>query len=289
MQEPESILIVYGPELATYRFSDEHPLQPARYQLTMALLESLGWLNRAGVFVEAPRPATVSELLTVHSYSYIQAVEFAQKIAREEGSFVDLRTFGLGTEDNPLFPDVHDAPVLYTGASLQAMQALLADRAIHAYNPAGGLHHAQRSRAAGFCIYNDCAAAIAAAAAAGRRVAYVDLDAHHGDGVQNAFYENPRVLTISIHESGRFLFPGTGDVDEIGRGEGWGTCINVPLPALAGNEAIRQAVERLVVPAVRLFRPDILVTQTGCDALHSDPLTDLTATLPLFPELAHTL
>lgn len=282
----EAITIVDGPDLASYSFGDTHPLQAGRYVLTMSLLSSLGWLDRPGITFEAPRFATLSELLSVHSYAYIQAVQTGQGIARGERPPVDLQVFGLGTSDDPLFPNIHDAAALYTGATIQGMTALLEGRAVHAYSPAGGQHHAHRSQASGFCIYNDCAAAIAAAITAGRRVAYIDFDAHHGDGVQAAFYEEPRVLTISIHESGQYLFPGTGDSAEQGKGDGKGACLNVPLPAFAGDEAILQAFQRVIEPAVRAYAPDLIVTQTGVDAHHADPLTHLTGTLSLFPKLA---
>jgi acetoin utilization protein AcuC len=288
----EPIMVVHGPALTSYSFSDEHPLQPSRHDLTMRLLSSLGWLNAPGITVEPPRPATLTELLAAHTLPFIQAVQTAQGIARGERSSADLRLYGLGTEDNPLFAGIHDAPALLAGASLQGMQAILDGRSIHAYSPAGGMHHAMRARAAGFCIYNDVAVAIAAAVAAGQRVAYLDLDAHHGDGVQAIFYDDPRVLTVSIHESGRFLFPGTGEPDETGSGDGVGACLNIPLPPDAGDESILMAYERLAQPAIRTFRPDIIVTQTGCDTHHDDPLTDLAATMALYPRLAaglHTL
>jgi acetoin utilization protein AcuC len=282
----EPFLFVYGPQLASYNFGEDHPLQPSRYVLTIALLSALGWLDTPGVTFETPRSATLSELLTVHSYPYVQAVRQGQAIARGERAAVDLGFYGLGTSDDPLFPDIHDAAALHTGATIQAMTALLDGRAIHACNPAGGYHHAQKGRAAGFCVYNDSAAAMAVALEAGRRVAYLDFDAHHGDGVQAAFYEDPRALTISIHESGRYLFPGTGDAGETGRGEGRGACVNVPLPPQAGNESILLAFDRVIAPAVRAYAPDILLAQTGADMHHADPLTDLQATLSLYPELA---
>lgn len=285
----EPFVIVYGPELASYDFGESHPLQPRRYQLTMLLLSTLGWLDSPEVKIHKPRPATITELLAVHSYTYIRAVQIAQSIARGQHEAVNLETYGLGTSDNPLFPDMHEAAALYTGASIQAMQTVLDGRALHAYSPAGGQHHAHRSRASGFCIYNDCAAAIATAVAAGLRVAYIDLDAHHGDGVQAAFYDSPAVLTISIHEAGEFLFPGTGDIGEIGRDEGRGYSLNVPLPPFVGNEAYLQAFERVIAPALRCYAPDIVVTQIGADSHHTDPLTHLTSTLALFPELAQRL
>lgn len=286
-EEDERFVIVYGPELSAYTFSDDHPLQPCRHGLTMSLLSTLGWLDDPRIVVQPPRPATVAELLSAHSYPYIQAVEHAQAIARRQRPYLDLSFYGLGAGDNPIFDDIADAAALYVGASVVAMEAVLGGDTLHAYNPAGGMHHAMKGRASGFCIFNDIAVAINAALAAGRCVAYVDLDAHHGDGVQAAFYDDPRVLTISIHESGRFLFPGTGDIDETGNGAGRGTNLNIPLPPLAGDEAILAAVERIVEPAVRAFAPSLLVTQTGCDTHHSDPLTHLGATLALYPAVAH--
>lgn len=285
----EPVIVVHGPELTSYSFSEEHPLQPSRHDLTMSLLRALGWLDAPGVTVEAPRAATLSELLTAHSLPYVQAVQHAQDVARGTGPRADLRLYGLDTEDNPLFPEIHDASALLAGASLQAMQAVLDGRATHAYSPAGGMHHAMRARGAGFCIYNDIAVAIAAALAAGKRVAYVDFDAHHGDGVQAIFYDDPRVLTISVHESGRYLFPGTGEADETGTGEGRGACLNVPLPPDAGDQHILMAYDRLIAPAVRAYHPDVLVTQTGCDTHHADPLTDLAASMALYPALAARL
>jgi len=284
-----SFLIAYGPGLASYAFGEGHPLQPSRYVLTMSLLSSLGWLDASEVIIETPRPATLTELLAVHTYPYIQAVQLGQAIARGERPPVDLSIWGLGTSDDPLFADMHEAAALYTGATIQAMTAILEGRAMHAYSPAGGEHHAQKARAAGFCIYNDAAAAIAAAIAAGRRVAYVDFDAHHGDGVQAAFYEDPRVLTISMHESGDYLFPGTGYAGESGRGPGKGTSVNIPLPPRAGNEAMLLGYDRVIEPAVRVYAPDILFVQTGADTHHDDPLTDLQATMPLYPELARRI
>lgn len=285
----ERFLVVFGPELATYSFSAEHPLQADRYLLTVSLLTSLGWLEAPGIEFEAPRFATLSELLAVHTYPYIQAVQQGGAIARGERPPADLTLYGLGTPDDPLFAGMHEAATLYTGATIQGMRALLEDRAIHAWSPAGGQHHAHRAEASGFCIYNDAAAAIAIALEAGRRVAYVDIDAHHGDGVQAAFYDDPRVLTISIHESGRYLFPGTGEVSETGGTDAKGTCINVPLPAFAGDEAVLKAFDRVIEPAVRAWAPDVLLTQTGVDAHHADPLTHLNATLPLYSELAARL
>jgi acetoin utilization protein AcuC len=285
----DPIVIVHGPALTAYTFSDEHPLQPSRHELTMSLLSALGWLDAPGISVEAPRPATLSELLTAHTLPYVQAVQNAQAISRGDRPPTDLLIYGLGTEDCPLFPGIHEAPALLAGAARQAMHAVLEGRALHTYSPAGGMHHAMRSRASGFCIYNDIVVAIAAALEAGLRVAYVDLDAHHGDGVQAAFYEDPRVLTISMHESGVYLFPGTGAASEMGSGGGVGACLNIPLPPDAGDESVLLAFDRIIRPALLAYRPDLIVTQTGCDTHHDDPLTDLAATMALYPQLAARL
>ena len=239
--------------------------------------------------IEAPRPATLSELLAGPYTSLHPGGADGAGDRPRRASGCRPHVYGLGTEDNPLFPGIHDAPALLAGAALQAMEAVLEGRAVHAYSPAGGMHHAMRARAAGFCIYNDIAVAIAAAVAAGLRVAYIDFDAHHGDGVQAAFYEDPRVLTISVHESGRYLFPGTGDATEMGAGEGLGACLNIPLPPDSGDESILMAYDEIIRPAVRAYAPDIVVTQTGCDTHHADPLTDLAATMALYPELAARL
>jgi acetoin utilization protein AcuC len=282
----EQIIFIYGPELASYKLSPDHPLRPERFALTMALLSALGWLDNPCVSLEPPRPASLTELLSVHSYPYVQAVQRAQAIARGTESPADLTLFGLGTPDNPLFADIHDAVALCAGATTQAIQAVMEGRAVHAFSPAGGHHHAHRALASGFCIYNDCAVAITLALDAGRRVAYLDFDAHHGDGVQALFYEDPRVLTASVHETGDYLFPGTGRTNETGRGAGEGTSVNIPLPPYSGNEAILDAFDRIMGPAVRAFAPDLLLVQTGADTHHADPLTDLNATMALYPQLA---
>ncbi|GAB4245593.1 MAG: acetoin utilization protein AcuC [Thermoleophilia bacterium] len=283
------VLFVYGSELEQYNFGRSHPLKPHRYRLTKLLMEGLGLLDGPGIHVAAPRHATVSELLTVHSYPYLQGVRRAQNIARHKARPTDLSVFGLGSLDNPYFSAIYEAGSLAAGASIQAMEAILEDKTLHAYNMAGGLHHAGRAKAAGFCIFNDPALAIHKALERGARVAYVDLDAHHGDGVQEFFYEDPRVLTISIHESGRYLFPGSGGFDERGAGPGLGTTLNLPLPPRAGNEAFLYALDNIIEPAVRAFQPDVLVTQTGCDTHWSDPLTHLGATLELYPALGRRL
>jgi acetoin utilization protein AcuC len=191
---------------------------------------------------------------------------------------------------------MHDASARVAGASITAADAVWSGAAEHAFNPAGGLHHAMADHASGFCIYNDPAIAIRWLLDHGAsRVAYVDVDVHHGDGVQEAFYDDARVLTVSLHESGHFLFPGTGFADEIGRGGAEGTKANVSLPPYTHDDAYRAAFERVVPPLIEAFKPDVLVTQLGCDTHATDPLAHFALTTKTyrylaraFHELAHS-
>jgi len=254
----------------SYDFGPTHPLRPLRLELTMALAADLGVLGRATVV--APTAADDATLELVHDPLYVGAVRRAPDdwLGR-----LALR-HGLGTGDNPIFPGMHAASALVTGASVAAARAVWEGPAEHAVNVAGGLHHAMRDRASGFCVYDDPAVAIAWLLAAGaRRVAYVDVDVHHGDGVQAAFYDDPRVLTVSLHESGRTLFPGTGFAAETGRGAGVGTSVNVALPAGTGDEGWLRAFGAVVPPVLRAFAPEVLVTQHGCDTHALDPLAHL--------------
>jgi acetoin utilization protein AcuC len=218
----------------------------------------------------APSAATDAELETVHDTAYIEAVKRAGHELKPDPRF------GLGTDDNPVFADMHEAAALVTGATLAAARAVWSGDASHAVSVAGGHHHAMRAAASGFCVYNDLAAAIRWLLAAGaERVAYVDLDVHHGDGVQAAFYDDPRVLTISLHQDPRTLFPGTGLPTEVGDGDAAGTAINVALPPGTDDAGWLRAFGAVVPGAVRAFGPDVLVTQCGCDTHHEDPLANL--------------
>ena len=202
---------------------------------------------------------------------------------------------GLGTEDDPVWLGMHDASAAIAGASVAAADAVRSGRALHAVNIAGGLHHAHKARAAGFCVYNDPAIAIRALLDDGvRRIAYIDVDAHHGDGVQEAFYDDDRVLTVSLHQSGTTLFPGTGFPEELGTGDAEGTSVNVALPGFTGDAGWLRAFSGVVPVLVRAFEPEILVTQCGCDGHRADPLTDLRLTVDgqraayvLLHDLAH--
>jgi acetoin utilization protein AcuC len=224
----------------------------------------------------------------VHDEDYVDAVKGVESGAVSRGQAL---LFGLGTSDNPLFNGMHDASAAVAGASITAADEVVSGRAEHAFNPAGGLHHARRREASGFCIYDDPAVAIAQVLRAhpGWRVMYVDVDVHHGDGVQWIFYDDPRVLTVSLHQSGRYLYPGTGFEDEIGEGDARGTAANLPLLPFTGNDDYLYALRSLVPPLAAAFRPDVLVTQLGADTHHGDPLANLGLTMAAYPEMARLL
>jgi acetoin utilization protein AcuC len=249
-----------------YDFGD-HPLRPLRLDLTIRLAHSLGVLDRLDVI--APTPADDAQLLTVHDADYLDAIREASNDPSFEG-------YGLGTGDDPVFPGMFEASALIAGGSALAALQVASGAVEHSVNIAGGLHHAMQGYASGFCVINDVVLAIRTLLATGvKRVAYVDIDVHHGDGVQAAFYGDPRVFTVSIHQDPRTLFPGTGFADEVGVGTGTGTSINLPLPPGTGDADWLQAFGAVVLPAVSAFKPEVLVTQCGCDTHHEDPLAAL--------------
>ncbi len=265
-----SLTMAWDDALTQYDFGPGHPLAPVRVALTVALAGELGVLAEPSVTVLSPPPATDSELATVHDDDYIAAVRRAGRTLEPD------ERFGLGTEDNPVFEGMHEASALVAGATLAAARAVWSGSARHAASIAGGLHHAMRRAASGFCVYNDPAIAIKWLLAAGaERVAYVDTDVHHGDGVQAAFYSDPRVLTISLHENPATLFPGTGLPTETGEGAGDGYSVNVALPAGTGDAGWLRAFDAVVPPLLRAFKPAVLVSQHGCDSHRLDPLAHL--------------
>jgi acetoin utilization protein AcuC len=266
--------VAWDDGLIGYDFGPGHPLAPVRVELTVALARAFGIFDRPSVSVTVPQPATAEELELVHDPGYIAAVQRAGQTGQ-----ADL-AHGLGTPDDPVFPRMHEASALVAGATLAAARAVWTRQAEHGANVAGGLHHAMRGSASGFCVYNDPAIAIRWLLEQGaQRVAYVDLDVHHGDGVQAAFYDDPRVLTISLHEDPATLFPGTGLPTETGRGDAAGTAVNVALAAGTGDAGWLRALDAIVPPLVRAFRPDVLVSQHGCDSHRLDPLAHLELSL----------
>jgi acetoin utilization protein AcuC len=277
-----TVTVVWDEGLLAYDFGPEHPLRPGRVALTMALARAAGLLERATLI--GPLALSGSDLTRVHDLDYLAAVQAASEGGRPAAGY------GFGPGDNPPFPGMHEAATLVCGATLAAAAAIVAGDALHAFSPAGGLHHAMPRMASGFCVYNDPAVAIAWMLEQGvERVAYVDVDVHHGDGVQEIFADEPRVLTISVHESGRFLFPGTGFPNEIGDGAAKGTIANLPLPPSTTDDLYLPAFDAVVPKLVRAFEPDVLVTQLGCDSHYTDPLAHLGLTTRAYAGLAGRL
>jgi acetoin utilization protein AcuC len=265
---------VYSDDFARFSYGSNHPLKPVRLRLTYELIRACGLLGDPDPRLIVPAPAGIDDLLTFHSRDYIDILQAANGGDYPEGA----EACGLGYGDNPAFSGVFDWSSLVAGASLKAADLVDSGEASIAFNIAGGLHHALASSASGFCYINDPVLAITRLVNRGRRVAYIDIDAHHGDGVQEAFYGTDRVLTISLHETGAMLFPGTGFEQETGEGAGNGYSVNVPLPPEADDELFVHAFTEVVPPFVEWFRPDIIVSQLGVDTFAGDPLAHLNVT-----------
>lgn len=261
-----------------------HPLNPRRLELTVSLIDAMGLAGDDTRPILPPRDATDEELLLVHDAEYLVAVQRASRPgARPDPGLVH---YGIGTPDVPIVEGMHVMGRGIVGATLAAAAAVMDGTVTRALSLAGGLHHAMPEKASGFCVYNDLAVAIRwIQREYGARVMYIDYDAHHGDGVQAVFYDDPDVLTVSFHESGIYLFPATGFVEELGEGDGFGFSVNVPLEARTGDASLLAAFANLVPELAAAFRPDIIVLQTGCDAHAWDPLTHLQCTTHLFPKL----
>ncbi|GAA0666568.1 acetoin utilization protein AcuC [Streptomyces thermocarboxydovorans] len=265
--------LMWDEAVTGYDFGRDHPMDPVRLALTRSLIDALG-LDRE-VEVVAAKAAGESTLRLVHRQDYIDAVKAASADPRAADT-----SYGLGTIDDPAFAGMHEVSALIAGQSVGAAEAVWRGEAPHAVNFAGGLHHAMPGSASGFCVYNDAALAIARLLELGaERVAYVDVDVHHGDGVQAAFWEDPRVLTISLHEDPRTLFPQTGWPEETGAGRAEGTAVNVALPAGTGDAGWLRAFHAVVPELLAEFRPQVLVTQHGADTHFEDPLAHLAVSL----------
>src|SRR5215469_10345553 len=259
--------VVWDESLLGYDMGDDHPLNPVRLRLTMDLATALGVLN--GVTPRHSELAGDELIERVHDSGYLAAV----RAAPEYGDEVN---HGLGTADNPIFPGMHEASARVVGSSVLAAGLIADGTTDRAISIAGGLHHAMPSHAAGFCVYNDCAVAISWLLDHGvDRVAYVDVDVHHGDGVQAAFYADPRVLTISVHQHPRTLWPGTGFPSELGTGDAEGMSVNLPVPPGTTDRPWLRAFHAVVPALLAKFEPQVLVTQCGVDTHRSDPLADL--------------
>src|SRR5437588_6196270 len=298
-----------------YDFGPHHPMQPRRIKALIDLLETSGlWKHEDEQTRLNGRTANLEELSLVHTPEYIAAVqrlsipEEAVTSAEERKEREQLvLQYGFGDGDTPALPGMHEVVARIAGGTLVALSAIIGlpeggtfdtedERPLHVFHPAGGWHHAWAERASGFCIYNDIAVAIGHVLSASEaKVLYIDFDAHHGDGVQRAFYDDPRVMTISFHETGRYLFPGTGDVLEVGRGAGRGYSVNIPLEPFTEDDSYIEVMNSLLPPLVTSFAPDVIISMHGCDTHAWDPLTHLNLTMrgilaqvKMAHQLAHT-
>jgi acetoin utilization protein AcuC len=274
-------LFLHSPELGAARYPDTCPFCTERAGLTRQILMGKRLLDSPLRREMTPRPAARDQMERFHLASYLDALERASAGRMK----LDGLHLGLGTSDCPIFGGMYSHAALAVGATLTGVELLLRGDADVAFNPSGGFHHAMPSRAAGFCYVNDTALACLRLADAGRRVAYVDIDAHHGDGTQHAAYARRDILTIDLHESGHTLFPGTGFENEIGEGDGRGFTVNVPLPAGANDRAFRRAFDAVAVPILGAFRPDVIVLELGLDGLAGDPLTHLAYSIRAYLEV----
>ncbi len=288
-QDPRSAglaAFVYDDRLTRHVLSDTHVFVPARLRYTYELLDAFGAFALDNAVLTDPRQALVEELRSFHTAEYIEAVEAIAK----GGRLSNAAAYGFSPGgDNPIYASMYDSALWTTGASLTATEQIMSGRCAVAVNFSGGLHHAMSGHASGFCIFDDPVVAIKQMTAAGARVAYVDIDCHHGDGVQAGFYETDQVLTISLHESGEFLFPGTGFVQEVGVGAGKGYAVNVPLYPHTGDDTYLWAFQEVVPPLVTAFKPDVLVTQLGIDTHVLDPITHLRLTVQGYTRVVQEL
>ena len=263
--------LVHSDAWTRFDYGPQHPLRMERLGLTWRLMQAYGLTTLPGTTVRAPEPAPESAIAVYHGTDYLEALK-----ASNGGQAPRLaERFGLGPGDNPVFPGLWDAARLCAGGSLLAADLVASGEADRVFHFAGGLHHAMPSRASGFCYVNDAVLAILRLRERGLRVLYIDIDAHHGDGVQHAFYGDPTVLTISTHERGDYLFPGTGFVEEAGTGAGVGYSVNLPLEPYTDSSVYLPAFEQVVPPLFKAFRPDAVVAQLGIDSHLTDPLTHL--------------
>ncbi len=274
--------LIHSEQYGRFDYGPEHPLRMERLGLTWRLMEAYGLTTLPHAKVLAPDPADEAALARFHSREYLEVLKAVSAGLEVPG----VARYGLGVGDNPIFPGVWEVSCLAAGGSLLAAKLVAEGEVERAFHSAGGLHHAMPDRASGFCYINDPVLAILSLRERGWRVAYVDIDAHHGDGVQFAFYSDPGVLTISTHERGDRLFPGTGFVEERGEGPGRGYSVNLPLEPFTDDEVYAEAFEAIVPPLLRAFRPDVVVAQLGIDSHRTDPLTHLALSVQGF---AHTV
>jgi len=278
-------VFIYSQELDKYPYPPEHPFNTIRAKRVRELINSMGLLSGAGRKETAPEKAERVVLKKFHSARYLHILKEAS-----EGKFnAEALGMGIGTSDCPVFKGLYGGAVLAAGGTLVGAGLILSGEADVVFNPSGGFHHARPERAAGFCYINDVALACMVLAEQGKRVLYLDVDVHHGDGVAYAFYDRKDVMTISLHQNPRTLFPGTGFECEIGSGEGEGYCVNIPLPTGTFDEAYMQVFETLALPLIGAYKPDVFVFELGADALAGDPLAHLHLTNNVYAEIINHL
>jgi len=289
----DKIGLIYTEEYQKYNFGRDHPLRPLRLKLTYSLMEKLGLLKHERLSIITPRLATQQEIERVHSAQYVYIVKKLSENPEDISTILmNPLHYGLGPGDNPIFKGMYEASALVCGASIKAAETVWNEEEYKiAFNPAGGLHHAMKDKASGFCIFNDIGVAIKHLKKLKKdiRIAYLDIDCHHGDGVQWLFYDDPNVLKISYHQDGRFLFPGTGDINEIGEGKGKGFSINFPLLPGTYNKPFINLFRKTAPKLLETYAPDILITQLGVDTYYDDPLTQMGFSLAVYRDIAQSL
>ena len=278
-------VFIHSQEIEKYSYPEDSPFRTERAGRTRKVLYTMGLLYGSGVREVAPKPADRKTLKKFHTARYLHAIKKA-----ESGQWdLEALRMGLGTTDCPIFRGMYDYAVLAAGATLTGAELILSGEADAAFNPSGGYHHAFPEKAAGFCYINDNVLACTVLAEAGKRVLYLDVDVHCGDGVAHAFYSRSDVMTISLHENPKLLFPGTGFEDEIGEGEGRGYCVNLPLPAGTFDQAYIYAFDSIAVPLIRAYNPDVIVFELGADTLAGDPLAHLYLTNNTYADIVERL
>ena len=273
--------LIYSPLFGNFNYGDDHPFKMQRIRLAYDLMDAYGLLELPNMQIRDCKPASDELLLSFHDPAYIACLK---EFSASEEARADFR-FGLGDADCPVFKGLYDYAALGVGATFEAVRLVVEEGFDVAFNMNGGWHHAHRSKASGFSYLNDAVAAINWLVARGRRVLYLDIDAHHGDGVQEAYYDTDQVLTISIHESGIYFYPGTGFEDETGEGRGKGYSVNVPLLANTDDALYLKAFDEVAYPLIAAFDPDVIVTQIGADTFRTDPLTNLEITTHSYSEM----
>ena len=271
---PAKTALIYSSEFGRYCYGVDHPFKIQRYLLAYELMRSYGLIENTGTIISSYRTVTEEELLTFHHADYLACLREFNESTEPRADF----RYGLGDVENPVFTGIYDWARLGTSGTVEAARLVTEEGFDIAFNLAGGWHHAHPARASGFSYLNDAVIAINYLLARGKRVVYLDIDAHHGDGVQEAFYDTDRVLTISLHESGVYFFPGTGYEKETGAGKGKGFSVNVPLLAHTDDALYMKAFDEVAYPLIAAFDPDIIVTQLGADTFRTDPLTRLEIT-----------